>query len=355
MTELTATNELRLPETPEGIDADWLTAALSRMQPGLIVKSAKHTQRIDGASTKLRMSLETEGSDFPPSILIKAGYQPHSASMLDMHQNEFHAYRDLIPTLDVNAPKCFFAGEDATGYSMVIIEDLDLRGAKFQSLQHPLDFKTAAGFVEGMARYHARWWGADLDTLFPWAAGPMDMRNSFYFDILLTPEKFEHYVRSPRGAAMPRQMKDPARIARGHNVLTDSYLQMPLTMQHGDTHLGNLYTDADGTPGFLDWMPRKGPYSLDFTYFIIAATDVEDRRRWEGALIQHYLHTLRGLGVDAPTFDEAFDAYRRDVIWGLLIWFLNGTEFQTESNNTAAATRFGMAMLDHETFARLGV
>lgn len=153
---------------------------------------------------------------------------------------------------------------------------------------------------------------------------------------------------------MPRELRDAERIARAHDALTRSHMDMVQTMQHGDTHLGNLYTDADGTPGFLDWMPRRGPWSIDLTYFIIAATDVADRRRWEGALIQHYLNTLQSLGIDAPSFDEAFDAYRRDVVWGLLIWFLNGTEFQTESNNTAAATRFGMAMIDHETFARLG-
>jgi hypothetical protein len=120
-------------------------------------------------------------------------------------------------------------------------------------------------------------------------------------------------------------------------------------------HLGNLYLDADGTPGVLDWQPRKGAWSIDVSYFLIAGLDVVDRRRWQGGLLQHYLSRLAAYGVAAPGFDEACLSYRRDVIWGLLIWLLNGSHFQTEANNTAATTRFAMAMVDLDTFGALGV
>jgi hypothetical protein len=71
--------------------------------------------------------------------------------------------------------------------------------------------------------------------------------------------------------------------------------------------------------------------------------------------LQHYLHCLGHEGIDIPSFDSAWLAYRRDVIWGLLIWMLNSSQFQTEANNTAAASRFAMAMLDLDTFGVLGV
>jgi hypothetical protein len=47
--------------------------------------------------------------------------------------------------------------------------------------------------------------------------------------------------------------------------------------------------------------------------------------------------------------------YRCNIVWGLLIWMLNGSQFQTEVNNMAAARRFAMAMIDHDTFGLLGV
>src|SRR3546814_4096133 len=103
-------------------------------------------------------------------------------------------------------------------------------------------------------------------------------------------------------------------------------------------------------PGFLDAQPRLGAWSIDVSYFLIAGLDLVDRRRWEGALLAHYLSCLRAEGVDPPSFDDAWAAYRRDVVCGLLIWLLNGSHFQTEANNTAAATRFAMAMVALDSF-----
>jgi hypothetical protein len=347
---------MRLPSSIGEVTSKWLTFALSQAAPGLVVRSAKLVDYIHGASTKARMGVSTNRNDFPSTIIVKAGFEPHSQMLQGMHLTETHAYRDLIPTLDVNAPRCLFAGEDTRGEALVILEDLDLRQARFLTLQHPLDFELAARFLDGLARFHARWWDApDIAARFPWAADTHAMSRSHYFDILLDPARFADYATFPRGAAMPKTILHPERIARGHAVLADLHAAMPHTMLHGDAHLGNLYIDADGTPAFLDWQPRRGPWVLDVTYFMTASLDVVDRRRWEAALLQHYLTRLASYGVAPPGFDEAFDAYRRDVIWGLLIWMLNGSEFQTESNNTASATRFAMAMIDHETFARLGV
>src|SRR3546814_10999104 len=96
--------------------------------------------------------------------------------------------------------------------------------------------------------------------------------------------------------------------------LTRTYTLCPYTtlfraaqtrvINHGDMHLGNLDVDADGTPGFLDARPRLSAWSIDVSYFLIAGLDLGDRRRWEGALLAHYLSCLRAEGVDPPSFDE---------------------------------------------------
>lgn len=344
------------PVSPEGLTAAWFQTMLSRQLPGVRIDSARLVERIAGASTKLRFELTGDGPDLPRRIMVKGGFEPHSAAMALMHQNEMNAYGDLLTTLDIDTPRCFYAGEDGNGLGLVVLEDLDLRSASFLSLQAPLDFDRAAKFLDQMARYHARWWNEpNLASRFPWAQDTRAARGSHYFDILLDPSRFAVYRDAPRGAALARCLLDPARIAAAHNALTDLHQSMPHTMLHGDAHLGNLYTASDGQPAFLDWQPRRGPWSLDVTYFMISALDVVDRRRWETALLQHYLSCLATYAVTPPGFDDAYDAYRKDVVWGLLIWLLNGTEFQTESNNTAAASRFGNAMTDHDTFARLGV
>lgn len=345
-----------VPEQLDGITADWMTAALAPNYPGISVDSVRTIDVIKGACTKVRLALTTNQADFPPTVLMKAGFEPHSPQMRGMHVNEYHAYHDLLPTVGINAPLCHAAIKDDAGRALVILEDLCLRGVRFLSLQQPIGFDLAKGFLAGLAKLHARWWDApELDTRFAWVPDTTEEKMAHYFGLLLTPDRFEGFATSPRGAAMPRVLLDPPRIRAAHAAMREAHKGQARVVNHGDMHLGNLYVDADGTPGFLDSQPRLGAWSIDVSYFLIAGLDLVDRRHWEGALLQHYLSCLSAEGINPPGFDAAWAAYRRDVVWGLLIWLLNGSHFQTEANNTAAAARFAMAMIDHDTFGALGV
>jgi Ecdysteroid kinase-like family len=348
---------MELPLSPDEITPDWLTRALGAARPGIVIRSAIVKEFIGGASTKVRMAITSNMPDFPGSIIIKAGFESHSAAMASMHRNEMHAYRDFIPTLDVNAPRCFFAHQDESGNALVILEDLDLRSVSFLNLQQPLDFDRATAFVDALAKIHARWWDAPaLKTAqFSWLPDTSEEQFDHYFAILNDPASFARFAEAPRCAAMPRILLDPPRVRAAHKAMRLINAREPMTIAHGDMHLGNLYIDDDGEPGLLDWQPRLAPWSLDVCYFLIAGLDLVDRRDWEKGLIARYLETLRGLSIDAPDFEHAWILYRCNIVWGLLIWMLNGSHFQTEANNTAAATRFAMAMIDHDTFGLLGV
>src|SRR3546814_6392416 len=82
---------------------------------------------------------------------------------------------------------------------------------------------------------------------------------------------------------------DPPRIRAAHAAMRQAQKAQARVINPGDMHLGNLYVDADGTPGFLDAQPRLGAWSIDVSYFLIAGLDLVDRRRWEGALLAPYL------------------------------------------------------------------
>lgn len=347
-----------LPHTLADISPEWLSKLLAQGEPNLVVDSVAIVDVQHGACTKVRLAARTNRNDFPSSLMMKVGFEPHSTHMRSMHVNEYHAYADLLPTVSLNAPKCFGAAIDSEGRALVILEDLCLRNVKFLTLQEPIDFELAKRFLEGLARFHARWWNApDLDERFGWAPDTSEDGVAHYFHLLKTTEQFQRYATAPRGAAMPKVLLDPDRVRAAHLAMTAAHKSesMGMVVNHGDMHLGNLYLDADDAPGFLDMQPRRGAWSIDVSYFLIAGLDLVDRRRWEGALLQHYLHSLALEGIEAPSFDKAWSAYRRDVIWGLLIWMLNSSKFQTEANNTAAAVRFATAMIDHDTFGRLGV
>lgn len=347
-----------LPDDLSGVSAEWLTQVLGEHAPGLIVDDVAVTDVVHGACTKVRLALRTNRNDYPSSVLMKAGFEAHSPNMRAMHVNEYHAYCDLFPTVALNTPRCLGAAMGGEGKALVILEDLCMRNVHFLSLQTPISFDLAARFLEGLAKLHAHWWNApELDERFAWAPDTTEDCMAHYFGLLLDPVQFEHYATSPRGAAMPKLLLDPPRIRAAHKAMNAAHQSegVARVVNHGDMHLGNLYTDADGTPGFLDAQPRRGAWSIDVSYFLTAGLDLVDRRRWESPLLSHYLACLRREGVEALSFDQAWAAYRRDTVWGLLIWMLNGSHFQTEANNTAAATRFAMAMIDHDTFGLLGV
>lgn len=346
-----------LPRTIEEVDLAWLRGALGPAAQGSDIRGMRIVEVIHGACTKLRVEIDADSEWLPRRVIMKAGFEPHSAAMAHMHANEMHAYRDFVPTIETNSPRCLLAAEDREGHALVILEDLTLRDVEFQSLHRPLDRSTAATFLECLARQHARWWGDRTQLLarFSWLPDTSEARFHHYFGILNNPARFAEFAERPRCTAMPRELLDPARIRAAHGAMRAHHETMPFTVLHGDTHLGNLYRDADGRPGFLDWQPRLAPWSVDVSYFLVAGLDLVDRRRWERDLLRHYLDALACHGIDIPPFEEAFAAYRRDIIWGLLIWMLNGWQFQTEAANTAAATRFAMAMIDHDVFVELGV
>jgi len=205
-----------------------------------------------------------------------------------------------------------------------------------------------------MARYHAETWNSaefHAGGRFDWIGGRHDGWSVEYQERYLEPEVWRHYVELPRGAAISRVLHDRQWMAGALRYLARYHRQWPVCLVHGDTHLGNLYLEADGAPGFFDAQVARGPWQLEVTYHLVAALDMLDRRRWERELLAHYLDSLRRNGIEAPSFDNAWEAHRREIAYGLFIFLINETRFQTEAVNTAYTARFGAAALDHDTVA----
>ena len=129
--------------------------------------------------------------------------------------------------------------------------------------------------------------------------------------------------------------------------------RLPHVVIHGDTHLGTLYVDPDGTPGFFDAQPHRAPAMVETSYHICGALDPMDRRRWERDLVGHYLDALRANGVEPPSIDEAMSHYAAFLAFGFCIFLINDTHFQTSAINTAYVARFSAAMIDNNSIAVL--
>jgi hypothetical protein len=315
---------------------------------------------IHSTTSKIRMRLELdaagEAAGIARQVIVKGGFQAHSRSMAQMHWREVRGYRDIYPENPLPAPACYFAGYDETGQQgILIMEDLSTRGVEFCHATKPQSHEQVARRLDLLAAFHAHTW--DSPVIAPggkWA----DLPEFFavmrpFFDSKAAPEAWNRLLALPRGLAVPQRLRDRAWMIDAWERMTAYSLTLPHCVLHGDVHLGNLYIEPDGMPGFLDTLASRGPAMLEVTYHIAASVDVADRARWEGALVRRYLDTVAKHGGTPPAFDEAMHQYGVFLVYGHFIWLTTESHYQPEAVNTANAMRNGIAMLDHDAVGKI--
>jgi hypothetical protein len=351
---------LRLPVTLAGITPAWLTSALAIAQPGTVVRACEVLDVLHGTCTKVRIRLDLNAAGraagIAERVILKGGFEPHSRAMHYMHGHEVHAYADVAPVSPLRSPTCWFAGYDAAArQGIVIMDDLVARGVSFCHPQRPLDVDAVARRLTTLAAHHAVSWGEDVfgpQDRFGWATGLIEGFDR-YGKELLTPEVWQSYVDSARGAAVSTRFHSLDWMKAALARMLELSRELPRVLLHGDTHLGNLYVDIDGEPGWFDSQPHHGPALHEVAYHLTCALDVADRRAHERDLVAHYLRELAGHGIAAPTLDEAMRQYGCFLAAGYCIFLINASDFQPEAINTAYTARFSAAMLDHDTIGLL--
>ena len=121
-----------------------------------------------------------------------------------------------------------------------------------------------------------------------------------------------------RFVAQDREVPEAVRnltkmYVQNQSQLVKVWESMPQTLCHGDTHLGNTFSNPDGTAGIYDWQVFHKMNGLrDVAYFLTHSIPTELRRAEEKNLLGRYLGGLAesGAGNDAPSLAEAFDTYR---------------------------------------------
>jgi aminoglycoside phosphotransferase (APT) family kinase protein len=131
----------------------------------------------------------------------------------------------------------------------------------------------------------------------------------------------------------------------------------PLTLLHGDSHLGNTYSMPDGRSGVLNWqVVWQGPSLRESTYWMTTSLDLDVRRHHVHDLLDRYLEGLRARGVgNVPTSDAAFQRYRLFAAeaWDATAMTIAWPGLQAKENAEASWRRTCVAVEDLETAALL--
>ena len=143
------------------------------------------------------------------------------------------------------------------------------------------------------------------------------------------------------------------------DIATD---EMPGTLLHGDCHVGQTYITSDGRMGIADWAAcLNGGWAFDYAYLVNSACEPEDRREWQEGLMKLYLEKLAEHGGTAPSFDDAWLAYRRQSFWPFSAWtFTIGRAFyqpemQPVPTCRTIIRRTGAAIDELDSFGAIGV
>lgn len=346
------------PTSIDAVTPQWLSAAISQRFPGIIVTDVEFDNIVQSTATKMRLKLRYNeagnAAGLPSQMYMKGGFSiAHEYdSAASGYASESMFYRDVAPSLSIPLPACYFADIDpGNGQALLLLEDLSTRGVTFGSNLQPLAQDTLRQGLELLAKVHAHWWNApqlSQLTQYPGVLGDIGLQ-------LLDGKYLEECLAKPRARAVPPELRTLDAIVTAQKTLWSRRQNEVKCLIHGDTHLGNWYFEATGEPRLLDWQGiLRGNWAHDVTYFMIGSQAIEDRRRHERELLQHYLDALRGCGVDAPSFAEAWQLYRENAMYGFM-WLLNPVVMQGEDITEACSVRFSTAVSDLDTLSALGL
>jgi len=334
----------------EVLDPAWLSRALGESHPGCQVREATivETQRTIATKTRFAVSYDDPGSPAAPDAMCVKGYF-HEEGWRRPGVGEVEAlfYRYGASRVAARvAPVVYVGLDDQTRSGMVVMRDLVEDGATFLTALSPYSVDQTAGTLDQIAKLHATNWAGELLEA-AWLAPKMEMILG-----AMPATRLQELLDRPRADVLPDEVRGAERLNAGLRSLVAGW-EGPLCMVHGDIHAGNIFETADG-PGLIDWqLVQRGAWAADVAYHIGAVLDVEERRREERALLDHYLSRLASYGVQAPSSEDAFQAYRTYLVYGYYLWSM--TQFVEEPITTQFVRRLGQAVVDHGSFELLGV
>lgn len=312
----------QIPERPEEVTQEWLTAVLTDagvLRAGRVTaaewKRVGEEYGFTGLVGRVELRYEDELGTPPASLIAKlpmakgdkvSGHravQERDPELMRRYYErcvrELRFYREIGASF---APRMYYsAADEGQQRAVLLLEDLS-RGRQGDVLEG-CSIEEARLVIDQLAPFHARWWGdRAAATGFPVTGQDPDARQERYarqVDVFLE----RHGDRLPPGISdvLERLRSRLAGIASALHAREK-------TLIHADLHLDNLLFDARGDGGsvtVLDWQTVSvGPPAIDVALFLVDSLSVEDRRAAESELLERYIDLLATNGVRGYSNEE---------------------------------------------------
>jgi len=342
-----------IPERPEDLTPEWLTATLregGHLAAGGAVTAVRQEVLGEGEGFMgdiVRLRLSYEGAEGPASVVAKMPRLENRAfgELVGVYERESCFYEELTGHVPVGVPRVYYSDFDRNAVSdrqkgalslanrtpqwlmprvtrmalwaagrrkrryLLLMEDLG--DAQSGDQLAGTDVERCATVLQWAAKLHAALWESPALQGRYWLvplAGDSRIRQSMFLEMQGTfrerhPDLFDEEAGrvidwvSEHGATAIERMEEEA----------------PETLVHGDLRLDNLVF-REGEPVFFDWQAiRRGPSAYDVAWFLSGAS--EDLTPGdETELLRTYHAALEEHGVRG----YPFEAFARHYQLGLL-------------------------------------
>ncbi len=344
-----------IPRSVDDINLPWFNAIFEGK-----VAAIRETQVFHGTATKVKVDLEFSepvGGALNRAVWVKTGLEPHSRSIGSekVYAGETFFYRTFGGAFETRTPDCYFADSDEDGASVIVLDDLGVKGAVFCEPTIAGSPELIAAGLEYIARYQAASW-MDRDLWrHEWLVngGSFDAADCLAW--IYDPAHWDLYSQRPRFALLHPTLRSRDQLLEAHTRLRRDWLRRaPWALSHGDAHFGQLYHLPSGEARLLDWQCVQIAHHMqDVANLMVSGLSPADRRRTDRDLLAHYLACLKRFGVaDPPALETAFEdlrVYAMHQVSRVMCLI----EMQPEENCAAITERASAAAMDYGTVDRL--
>ena len=312
-----------VPWAVEAISVEWLDACLGSGAGREKITSATVDDASSGTSVRGSIRLERDGNGNNEYLFAKTypEFEHRVANILsDTAQAEGHFYLDVLPHLNIEAPKgCYWAWDEENYRAVVIIEDVaHTKGASFCDWKTSISRDEAEDAVRLLARVHAKYYKIpDIMETFPWIKTFETWTDSFndlrgqHLQAMIVAEDIIPEQLHGKGEELYDQFMS-LRIPQDQNRST---------LIHSDVHLGNWYKTSEGRMGLCDWQCCNwGPAVRDLSYAVSSMLEPDDRRSWEAFLVHCYMEEFAVHSGFELEVEQVFLEYRRFLLAALMMW-----------------------------------
>ncbi len=319
----------------------------------------------------VRVECGAAPSNLPSTLFVKLPstqlWTRLFCNLLGIWSNECHFYRDAASRVPIRVPRPYVVADQGSRF-VLVLEDLnadgDLQLFTNRDMIAGASVERAKRCLSAFAALHASFHGLSVEeraAILPPELHPFNSPRARVLSPVLSRAAIGPCHRKAPDL-FPQDMVELYQHAMSnYDALMAYWYREPLTLIHGDSHLGNFFVTGDRM-GMLDWQAVQWAKGIrDVQYFLINSLREEVLAAHERELIEHYVAELERHGVTLP-YEEAWEQYRAYSFQTLMTSVVSlGTASMTDmdevlqtilSRSVAAVRRVGFAdWLDGELTA----